>query len=260
MKESIEDMFSLKGKGAIITGGNGGIGKGIARGLAGAGANIVIGARNREKTDEAVAEITRDFGVDVLAYTVDVRNPAEIEGMVEECSKKLGRIDIAVANAGMGFHKSPLELKVEEWDENIEVNLRHTFVLATAVFPHMKRLGGGKIITIGSMTSIFGIGFLPAYCASKGGVLQLTRSLAVAWARDNIQVNCILPGFVNSGLSAETKRELPEFEQAIIERTPAGRWGDPIDLAGTAVFLASPASDFVTGAAIPVDGGYAVQG
>ena len=198
--------------------------------------------------------------MDVLGLTVDVRNPTEIQEMVEESSKMLRRIDIAVANAGMGFHKSPLDLKIDDWDENVQVNLRHTFVLAKEVFPHMKKLGGGKIITLGSMTSIFGIAFLPSYGASKGGVMQLTRSLAVAWARDNDQVNCILPGFINSGLSAETKKEVPEFEQAVINRTPAGRWGDPIDLAGTAVFLSSPASDFITGAAIPVDGGYSVQG
>jgi 2-deoxy-D-gluconate 3-dehydrogenase len=110
------------------------------------------------------------------------------------------------------------------------------------------------------MTSIFGIGFLPSYGASKGGILSLSRSLAVAWARDNIQVNCILPGFIDSGLSATGKREVPGMEEGVKARTPAGRWGDPIDLAGTAVFLASPASNFVTGAAIPVDGGYAAQG
>jgi 2-deoxy-D-gluconate 3-dehydrogenase len=124
----------------------------------------------------------------------------------------------------------------------------------------MKKAGGGKIITLGSMTSIFGIGFLPSYGASKGGILSLSRSLAVAWARDNIQVNCILPGFIDSGLSATGKRDVPGMEEGVKARTPAGRWGDPVDLAGTAVFLASPASNFVTGAAIPVDGGYAAQG
>jgi len=165
-----------------------------------------------------------------------------------------------VANAGIAYHKPPEELTIEEWDENIEVNLRHTFVLAKAVYPYMKRQGGGKIITIGSMTSLFGIPFLPSYGASKGGILQLTRSLATAWAKDNIQVNCILPGFINTGLSAQGRREVPGMEQAVVARTPARRWGEPIDLAGTAIFLASKASDFVTGAAIPVDGGYSVQG
>jgi len=260
MRESTQELFRLDGKTALVTGGNGGIGKGIARGLAGAGAAIVIAARNRAKTDDAVAEIKKDFGVEAMGLTVDMRKPSEVEAMVKQTVEKFGSIDIVVANAGIGFHKPPTEITLEEWDENIEINLRHTFVVAKAAYPHMKQAGGGKIITLGSMTSIFGIGFLPSYGASKGGILSLSRSLAVAWARDNIQVNCILPGFIDSGLSAEGRREIPGFEEAVKARTPAGRWGDPIDLAGTAVFLASPASNFVTGAAIPVDGGYAAQG
>jgi 2-deoxy-D-gluconate 3-dehydrogenase len=253
-------MFSLKGKIAIVTGGNGGIGKGIARGLAGAGADIVIAARNKAKTDDAVAEIKNDFNVQAVGLVTDMRKPVEVEEMVKQTVDTFGRLDILVANAGIGFHKPPTELTIEEWDENIEINLRHTFVAAKAAYPQMKKVGGGKIITLGSMTSIFGIAFLPSYGASKGGILSLSRSLAVAWARDNIQVNCILPGFIDSGLSAEGRREIPGFQEAVEARTPLGRWGNPIDLAGTAIFLASPASNFITGMAIPVDGGYAVQG
>jgi 2-deoxy-D-gluconate 3-dehydrogenase len=260
MKESVQGLFALTEKVALITGGNGGIGKGIARGLAGAGASVAIAARNKIKTDEATGEIRKDFGVKALGLTVDMRKPHEVESMVAKVAHHFGRLDIVVANAGIAFHKAPTELTIEEWDENVEINLRHTFVVSKAAYPHFKKVGGGKIITIGSMTSIFGIAFLASYGASKGGILQLSRSLAVAWAKDNIQVNCILPGFIDSGLSAEGRREIPGFEEAVTARTPAGRWGDPIDLAGTAVFLASHASDFVTGAAIPVDGGYAVQG
>ena len=203
MRESTQELFRLDGKTALVTGGNGGIGKGIARGLAGAGAAIVIAARNRAKTDDAVAEIKKDFGVEAMGLTVDMRKPPEVEAMVKQTVERFGRIDIVVANAGIGFHKPPTEITLEEWDENIEINLRHTFVVAKAAYPHMKKAGGGKIITLGSMTSIFGIGFLPSYGASKGGILSLSRSLAVAWARDNIQVNCILPGFIDSGLSAD---------------------------------------------------------
>ncbi|HUJ67885.1 MAG TPA: glucose 1-dehydrogenase [Syntrophorhabdales bacterium] len=260
MRESTQELFRLDGKIALVTGGNGGIGKGIARGLAGAGAAVAIAARNRAKTDEAVAEIKKVFGVEAMGITADMRKPSDVEAMVKQTVEKFGRIDIVVANAGIAFHKPPTELTLEEWDENIEINLRHTFVVAKAAYPHMKKAGGGKIITIGSMTSIFGVEFLPSYGASKGGILSLTRSLAVAWGKDNIQVNCILPGFIDSGISAEGRREIPGFEASVQARTPANRWGDPIDLAGTAVFLASPASDFVTGAAIPVDGGYAAQG
>ena len=260
LRESVKNLFSLDNKVAIVTGGNGGIGKGIARGLAGAGAGIAIAARNQAKTEEAVAEIKRDFGVKVLGFIADMRKPADIETMVKQTVNRFGRIDIVVANAGIHFHRAPAELTIEEWDETIDINLRHTFVVAKVAYPYLKKVGGGKIITLGSMTSIFGIGFLSSYGASKGGIMQLTRSLAVAWARDNIQVNCILPGFIDPGISAEPRRNVPGFEEAILARTPANRWGEPFDLAGTAVYLASPASDFITGAAIPVDGGYGVMG
>ncbi len=260
MKETVKEMFGLSGKVAIVTGGNGGIGKGIARGLAGSGANIVIGARNEAKTADAAAEIKTDFGVEVLGIKADMLQVSEIDEMVKQTLNKFGRIDILVSNAGIGIHKLPQDMSLAEWDKNVDINLRGFFIIAKAVYPIMKKAGGGKIISIGSMTSIFGVGALPAYGASKGGILQLTRSLAVAWAGDNIQVNCILPGWINTDLSAEGKRDIPGLNEGIIARTPAGRWGDPVDLAGTAVFLASPASNFITGVAIPVDGGYAVRG
>lgn len=182
LRESVKNLFSLDNKVAIVTGGNGGIGKGIARGLAGAGAGIAIAARNQAKTEEAVAEIKRDFGVKVLGFIADMRKPADIETMVKQTVDRFGRIDIVVANAGIHFHRAPAELTIEEWDETIDINLRHTFVVAKVAYPYLKKVGGGKIITLGSMTSIFGIGFLSSYGASKGGIMQLTRSLAVAWA------------------------------------------------------------------------------
>jgi 2-deoxy-D-gluconate 3-dehydrogenase len=260
MKESIKNLFSLDGKVAIVTGGNGGIGKGIARGLAGAGANIVIAARNETKTASAVREIEKEFGVKVLGVKADMRQEKQIHTMVKKALGTLGRIDILVSNAGMAIHKLPHEMSTEEWDENIEVNLRSFFVCSNAVYPVMKNAGRGKIISIGSMTSIFGVAALPAYGASKGGIVQLTRCLAVAWAADNIQVNAILPGWINTDLSAVGKRDVPGLNEAVVSRTPAGRWGEPEELAGTAIFLASSASDFLTGVAIPVDGGYAVKG
>jgi 2-deoxy-D-gluconate 3-dehydrogenase len=259
MKESLKGFFSLEGKVALVTGGNGGIGKGIARGLAGAGATMVIAARNEAKTADAVREIEKDFGVKVMGVKVDVRKEDDIYAMVKKAADKFGRVDIFVANAGMAIHKLPQDMSTAEWDENIETNLRSFFISAKTVYPLMKKQGGGKIISNGSMTSIFGVGALPAYGASKGGIVQLTRSLAVAWAKDNIQVNCILPGWINTDLSAGGKRDIPGLEQGVIARTPAGRWGDPIDLAAAAVFLAGPGSAFVTGVAIPVDGGFAVM-
>jgi 2-deoxy-D-gluconate 3-dehydrogenase len=259
MKDSIKALFSLDGKVAIVTGGNGGIGKGIARGLAGAGATIVIAARNEAKTAEAVREIKEEFGVQVLGIKTDVRQEQEIISMKEKVLDTFGQVNILVSNAGIAIHKLPQEMSTTEWDENVEINLRSFFICANAVYPVMKKAGGGKIISIGSMTSILGAAALPAYGASKGGILQLTRSLAVAWSRDNIQVNCIMPGWINTGLSAVGKREIPGLNEMVLARTPAARWGEPEDLTGTAIFLASPASDYLTGVAIPVDGGFSIS-
>lgn len=266
MKETLKEMFGLVGKVAIVTGGNQGIGKGIARGLAGAGANIVIGdikidLEHEAETANAVTEIKRDFSVEALGLKVDVRREADNVELVRRTLDRFGRIDILVCNAGIGGGGIlPQDMAVAKWDEILETNLRSFFIAAKAVYPAMKEEGGGKIISIGSMTSIFGVGAFSAYGASKGGVLQLTRSLAVAWARDNIQVNCILPGWINTGLSEAAKRNNQDLEERVMARTPAGRWGETVDLVGCALFLASMASDFVTGAAIPVDGGYAAQG
>jgi len=259
MKEKTKGLFSLDGKVAIVTGGNGGIGKGIAQGLAGAGADIIIAARNEAKTAKTARELKQEFGVRVSGVRVDVREEEQIHAMVKQVLDGFGRIDILVSNAGIAIHKLPQEMSTAEWDENIEVNLRSFFICADAVYPIMKRAGGGKIISIGSLTSIFGVGALPAYGASKGGIVQLTKSLAVAWARDNIQVNSILPGWINTDLSAVGKREVPGLTEMAVSRTPAGRWGEPEDLAGTAIFLASRASDYLTGVVIPVDGGFSVM-
>lgn len=260
MDEGLRHLFGLERKVALITGGNGGIGKGIARGLASAGADVVIAARNEPKTARAVEEITRDFGVRCLGLQVDVCRETEVKSMVARTHETFGGPDIFVSNAGMAIHRSPEEMSLEEWDRNIQTNLRSFFMGAQAVFPFMKEAGGGKIISIGSMYTLFGSEALPAYGASKGGIVQLTKSLAVAWAPYNIQVNSILPGFINTDLSADGKRDIPGFEEAVIRRTPAGRWGDPEDIEGAAIFLASRASAFITGAALPVDGGYAVRG
>ena len=266
MEETIKEMFSLDGKVAIVTGGNQGIGKGIARGLAGAGANVAIADLAVDIHDEVVAgstvaEIKQTFGVKVLGIRADVRQEKDNLALVDKTLDAFGRIDILVCNAGIGGGGvMPQDMTVERWDVILETNLRSLFIAAKAVYPAMVKIGGGKIISIGSMTSLFGVGAFSAYGASKGGVLQLSRSLAVAWAKDNIQVNCILPGWINTGLSKTAKKNVPGLEERVVARTPAGRWGEPEDLIGTAVFLASRASDFVTGTAIPVDGGYAAQG
>ena len=252
------DIFSLKDKVAIVTGGNGGIGFGIAQGFARVGANIVIVARNTNKTANAAEIIKRKYGAKVLELEVDVKHESLVNSMVEETLDLFSRIDILVNNAAINIRKLPQDLSADEYDEILEVNLRSAFLCSKAVYPAMKEKGGGKIINIGSMTSIFGGAKLMAYGTSKGGIVAMTRALSVAWAQDNIQVNAILPGWIDTDLTKQARIDLDGLDENVKSRTPAGRWGEPQDLAGTAVFLASPASDFVTGVALPVDGGFSI--
>jgi 2-deoxy-D-gluconate 3-dehydrogenase len=249
-------MFSLKGKVAIVTGGNGGIGLGIARGLASVGASIAIAARNAQKTAKAAESIRADYGAKVLGLEVDVRRENQVESMAEKTLKAYGQIDVLVNNAGINIRKLPQDLSSAEYDEVLEVNLRSAFLCSKAVYPAMKGARGGKIINIGSMTSLFGGAKLMAYGTSKGGIVAMTRALAVAWAPDNIQVNAILPGWIDTDLTRRARVELEGLNERVLARTPVGRWGTPNDLQGTAIFLATAASDFVTGVALPVDGGY----
>ena len=252
-------LFNLEGKVAIITGGNGGIGYGIAQGFAEAGANIVIAARNTEKTRRAAENIRSNYGVDVLETTVDVRQENQIAQMIGETLKHFRRINIMVNNAGINIRKMPQDLSSKEYDEVLEVNLRSAYLCSKAAYPTMKESGGGKIINIGSMTSLFGGAKLMAYGTSKGGIVAMTHALAVAWAPDNIQVNAILPGWIETELTQRARIEIENLNERVLTRTPTGRWGTPEDLQGTAIYLASQASDFVTGAAVPVDGGYSIS-
>jgi 2-deoxy-D-gluconate 3-dehydrogenase len=252
-------VFDLKGRIAIVTGGNGGIGLGMARGLAGAGAGIVVAARNAEKSDAAVRALGK-LGAEAMAVTVDVTDEAAVARLVQATLDRFGRIDILVNNAGTNIRKSLHEYTLDEWHRVMNTNLTSAFLCSRAVYPAMKAAGGGKVINIGSMMSIFGASFSPAYGASKGGIVQLTKSAAIAWAPDNIQVNAVLPGWIDTELTQGARREVPWLHESVLKRTPARRWGAIDDMAGVAVFLASAASDFVTGTAIPVDGGYSIQG
>ena len=251
-------LFDLRGKVAIVTGGNGGLGLGMALGLAGAGANIVIAARNAGKTAQALPRLEA-LGVQARGLKVDVAEESNIERMVAQTVEGFGRVDILVNNAGVGLRKQPQELTAEEWDRVVDVNLRAVFLASREVYAHMKAQGGGKIINIGSMFSLFGSDWVAPYSASRGGVVQLTKSLAVAWARDNIQVNAILPGWFITDMTADISARDPARHELISRRIPTGRWGEPEEMRGPAVFLASPASDYVTGAVLSVDGGYSVM-
>ena len=247
--------FELTGKVAVVTGGNGGIGLGIAMGLAGAGANIVVAARSVEKTAQALEDI-RALGVEAHGITVDVTQEPAIQRMVTNTIDHMGRLDILVNNSGIAVRAQPQDLTAAQWDSVVDVNLRAAFLASKEVYSHMVSAGGGKVINVGSMYSLFGSDWGAPYAASKAGLVQLTKSLAVAWAKDNIQVNAVLPGWFVTDLTRGIPDADPNRYDNINRRIPTGRWGEPSELGGAAVFLASAAADYVTGAALTVDGGY----
>ncbi len=250
-------LFDLSGKVAIVTGGNSGIGLGIAKGLSEAGATVVIAARNLNKSLEVVKSLESTGGT-ALAVSCDVDDQVSIQNMVDTVAARFSRIDVLVNNAGTTVRKRPEDLSFDEWRKVLATNLDSAFLCCNACYPIMKKTGG-KIINNGSMLALFGSAWGVAYAASKGGVVQLTKSLAVAWALDNIQVNCILPGYIDTPLTVDARAEIEGLSEKVLARTPVKRWGTPEDFAGVAVFLASAASDFVTGTAIPVDGGFSAN-
>jgi 2-deoxy-D-gluconate 3-dehydrogenase len=228
----------------------------MAKGLAEAGATVAIAGRDEKKNAAAAKEL----GGRAISIKVDLRDENACRAAVDQAAQKLGRLDILVNNAGTNIRKAPQDYTLEEWRLVLDTNLTSAFVASQAAYPHMKRAGGGKIINIGSMMSIFAAPYAAAYAASKGGIVQLTRGLATAWAPDRIQVNAVLPGWIDTNLTRRAREQVDGLHDRVLARTPAGRWGVPQDLAGIAVFLASSASDFITGTAIPVDGGYSSLG
>lgn len=251
-------LFDLSGKVAVVTGGNGGIGLGMADGLARAGAAVAVIGRNEEKNMSAVERL-RGHGAEAISVKTDVTDEEAVTTMVETVSGQLGGVDILINNAGSSIRKRPEELTKQDYQWVIDTNLTSAFLCSKHCYPAMVRRGGGKILNNGSMMSIFGSSFAAAYGSSKGGIMQLTRSQAVAWAPDNIQVNCFLPGWIDTELTRGARREVPGLNEKVLSRTPAGRWGEIEDMAGLAVFLSSPASDFITGTAIPIDGGFSIM-
>jgi len=250
-------LFDLTGKVAIITGGNGGIGLGMAKGLAQAGASIAVVGRNETKNAKAVRNI-KALGVDAIAVEADVCDSEAVDTMIATVVDQWGAINILVNNAGINIRKRPEDLSEDEWRSVLDTNLTSAFICSKACYPEMKKAGGGKILNNGSMLSLFGSPWGSAYGSSKGGIMQMTRSHATAWAEDNIQVNCYLPGWINTDLTVKAREDVPGLHEKVLARTPAGRWGEPDDLAGLAVYLSSPASDLLTGTAIPIDGGFSI--
>ena len=251
------ELFDLTDKVAMVTGGNGGIGLGIAKGLAGSNASVVVAARNADKTKAAVEEL-RALGSDASGVSLDVSDEESIKAAVAETVDRYGRLDILVNNAGTTVRSRPEDYEAGDWDIVQDVNLRGAFLCCREAYPHMAKQRGGKIINIGSMTSIFGLDWGAPYAASKGGIVQLSKSLAIAWAKDNIQGQRHPARLDRDDLTAPLQERFPDRHAQITSRIPDGRWGVPSDFAGIAAFLASSASDYVTGTAIPVDGGYSV--
>ena len=252
-------LFDLTGRVAIVTGGNGGIGLGMARGLCEAGAHAVLVGRNREKGEQAAAGLTAD-GLKASFIEADVTDEAACKRTLAEVVASNGGVDILINNAGIAIRKQPEEYTLAEWHAVLDTNLTSAFIMSQAVHAIMKARGGGKIISIGSVLALFGAPFAIAYSSSKGGLVQFTKALATAWAPDNIQVNAILPGWIDTELTVAARAQVEGLEAKIMGRVPAKRWGKVEDFAGAAIFLASGASNFVTGAALLVDGGFSAQG
>lgn len=247
--------FSLQGKIALITGGTHGLGMAMAIGLGKAGAKLIInGNSSGEKLAQAV-EHYRSLGLQAEGYQFDVTDETQVARSIADIEKKVGPIDILINNAGI-IKRTPLvEMEVSDFEQVIKVDLISPFIMSKQVVKGMMQRGNGKIINICSMMSELGRNTVGAYAAAKGGLKMLTRNMATEWARFNIQVNGIGPGYFATKQTAPIRVDGHPFNDFIINRTPAGRWGNPEDLEGTAVFLASRASDFVNGQIIYVDGG-----
>jgi len=247
-------LFDLSGKNALVTGGTHGIGMALATGLAEAGATIIVNDMFPEKLESAKEEYAKN-GIDIHTYVLNVTDEEAAESTIPVIEKEVGPIDILVNNAGIIKRVPILEMKADEFRQVLDVNLTGQFIMAKAVAKGMVARGHGKIINMCSMMSELGRNTVSAYAASKGGLKMLVRSMATEWARHNIQINGIGPGYIATSQTEPLRVEGHPFNDFIIQRTPAGRWGDPEDLAGTAVFLASRASDFVNGHIVYVDGG-----
>jgi gluconate 5-dehydrogenase len=248
------DLFDLTGEVALITGGTRGLGMAMARGLAEAGAKIVINGHNRDGLEFALSEYINS-GMDAEGYLFDVTNEKQVKDMIPEIEREVGPISILVNNAGM-IRRVPLaDMAVEEFRQVVDMDLVSPFIMARAVVKGMMERRKGKIINICSMMSELGRDTVGAYAAAKGGLKMLTRGMATEWGPWNIQVNGIGPGYFATPLTASIRKEGDPFNEFIISRTPAGRWGNPDELKGAAIFLASKASDFVNGHILYVDGG-----
>ena len=253
-------LFDLNGRVVIVTGGTGGIGRSLALGFAKAGASVAIVGRNEEKNQQVLAELG-ETGSPAMALRVDLSQRDQHGPAMQDIERQMGPVDVLINNAGIvSLSGGILQESAEDWDNVIETQLNAVFLFSKLAARSMAERKTGKIINIGSMYSYFGSAVAPSYSAAKGAIVQLTKSMAIELAPYNVQVNAIAPGWFVTDMTAPVRSpELKEMNDEILSRTPAGRWGKTDELVGTAIFLASQASDFVTGAMIPVDGGYSIR-
>ncbi|MGX0878563.1 2-deoxy-D-gluconate 3-dehydrogenase [Roseovarius sp. MBR-154] len=253
----MSEMFDLTGKRVVITGGTSGIGLATARAFLEAGAQVLISGRSVERGQQAQATLEGKGPAWFAAG--DAADETDATAVAQAAEEHMGGTDAIVCAAGMNRRGAPQDLRLEDWDAVVDASLRGTFVTARAFYPGLCKAGQGRIVTVGSMLSVLANEATAPYAAAKGGVVQLTRSLAVAWAKDGIRANCILPGWVDTPLTRQARKDMPDLDRRVCERTPVGRWATPDEIAGAILFLATPAAGFITGTAIPVDGGYLMR-
>nr|WP_309693111.1 glucose 1-dehydrogenase [Armatimonas sp.] len=254
----LETLFGLDGKIALVTGASGGIGSAIARAYAEAGATVILNGTRREKLDTLAAEI--GLPDKTVIMPADLSTPEACKGLIAQIESELGRLDILVNNAGINLRKPAADFTEDDYRTILSVNLDGVFFLSQAAYPLMKKNGGGKILQIGSMTSYIGLGNVAVYGMTKSAIAQLSKTLAVEWAKDNIQVNCLCPGFIVTPLTEAGMMSDEKKVKWLLQRIPAHRFGVPDDLVSTALLLVSPASSYITGQLVAIDGGFLAGG